>query len=125
MSTPTNFGKDTGAAKARLAAMEATRARLRAEREEEEKRLEAEIAAEAEKVEEEERLAEERRQAEIEQRRKTELDRRRALEERRLRVEADQKGSEVEYLSGPSKKRKLEVSVSNKLDKLKGVLIQQ
>jgi hypothetical protein len=116
MSTPTNFSKDTGAAKARLAAMEATRARLRAEREEEEKKLEAEIAAEAKRVEEEERLAEEERKAEVEKRRKVELDRRRALEERRRQVEAEQKGSEVEYLSGPSnKRRKVEVSVSNKL----------
>jgi hypothetical protein len=125
MSAPNNnSGKDMGAAKARLLAMEATRLRLRAEREEEERRLEAEIAAEAARVEEEER--EEKRKAEIERIRKAELaERLKALEEHRRQVEAEQ-GNEVEYLSGPSsKKRKVQESVSNKSSRSRRLLIQQ
>ena len=100
MSTPSKIsGKDTAATKAWLAAMEESGAQLQAQWEREEREMEATIAAKAERVAEEERLAEVERRAE-------EAERQQVLEECRQQVEAEQRGSSVEVVVGPSKKGK-------------------
>ena len=115
MSTPSKISsKDTGAAKAQLVAMEESWAQLRAQQEREEREMEAE------RVAEEERLAEVERRAEVECHWKAEEAKRQwVLEERREQVEAEQRGSSVEVVAGPSKKRKIQETVSDKLSEEK------
>ena len=78
--------------------------------------MEAAIAAEAERVAEEERLAEVERWAEVEHCwRAEEAERQQVLEECHQQVEVEQRGSSVEIVAGPSKKRKIQEMVSDKL----------
>ena len=120
MSTPSKHsGKDTGAAKARLVAMEESWAWLQAQQEREEREMEAVILAEVERVTEE-RLAEAERQAEAEHcQRAEEAERQWVLEECHQQVEVEQRGSSVEIVAGPSKKRKIQEMVSDKLSEEK------
>ena len=107
MSTPSKISsKDTGAAKAQLVAMEESWAWLWAQQEREEREMKAE------------RVAEEERLAEVE-RRPEEAKRQWVLEERCQQVEAEQRGSSVEVVAGPSKKRKIQETVSDKLSEEK------
>ena len=121
MPTPSKIsGKDTGAAKAQLVAMEESWAQLRAQQEREEREMETKIVAKAERVAEEERLVEVERRAEAEHHwRAEEAERQQVLEERRQQVEAEQRGSSVEVVLGLSKKRKIQETVSDKLSEEK------
>ena len=121
MSTPSKISsKDTGAAKAQLAAMEVSWAWLWAQLEREEREMEAVIAAEVERVAEEERLVEAKRRAEAEHRwRAEEAERQWVLEEHCQQVEAEQGGSSVEVVAGLSKKKKIQETVSDKLSEEK------
>ena len=95
MSTPSkNSNKDTGAAKAQLAAMEETRAQLWAQQEKEEREMEAVIVAKVERVAEEEREVEVEGWAEVEHcQRAEEAKRQWVLEECHQQVEVEQRRS--------------------------------
>ena len=82
--------------------------------------MEAAIVAEVERVVEEERQVEVERWVEAECHwRAEEAKRQQVLEECCQQVEVEQRGSNVEITAGPSKKRKIQETVSDKLSEQK------